>query len=788
MMTAAATAGNLERRALIKPSERDYALNLHSSRWGSRLRLPWEKIYEPARHFARVVPVHPAEDGPTEILDRIIRFPSAPIYGVNRKRDYQLSIERPNMHTLRLFTRPGRERVDRVFLFYSGLNEADTLVFYYRLADWILRDNESASPQQNAACLVAPFPGHLMHSPFHGPFSQTPLSRYLDDAGDLFRQFLRYMVEMRWLLSIITNARIESWMVGGELLRSSSPATAIETEWRALYAASNEIEPPSEEGETPAAGLEVEQQDFRAIVDTLTSTLGRGAPDAPGTLPTHVVGYSLGGFLAQSVFFAWPQVVSSCTTICSGGAIREMSPTAFAHAEEWQAVLHALRPEIEDAMLSGRLRLSDADKVAGMPAKQFGYFQRIFDQVFLQENRGSYEERLSEYGSRMLFVSGGEDPIIKPSNILDASPKEGITMLSVANLTHFLAREPGDDRPQERAQREFWLPEVGRLISHAATRSEKLHRDEQMSARAKHRANSDDLEPKPAVRPKGRDLSSPAFEDALNWVIEGVEEKTGWLFVCRNALPAAFLQPAQFTTWGTALHHHDIQIQIYANGLKRRAVALDRRRDRVTLVVPRQLGPWFIESSALFDPHSDAPSGRLTTKADRARMWEQFCANWGSCTRDFEAGRMTDEFSASGLNGAGLAREIAKWQGVKQDELYITHLPDVWIGIQGRADMFAGYPRARAEQGFIDWVENLLREEALGRQRAGARGTTSASAGQNALERPLKNGTIRVVQVSGAEFNPRYRGRYETSARAVTHLLAQCAATLVRSAPSAGMS
>jgi hypothetical protein len=61
----------------------------------------------------------------------------------------------------------------------------------------------------------------------------------------------------------------------------------------------------------------------------------------------HIIGYSLGGYLAQSAFFTWPFAISSCTTICSGGALNDLRPVKFAHEEEWRAIMHGLKYELD---------------------------------------------------------------------------------------------------------------------------------------------------------------------------------------------------------------------------------------------------------------------------------------------------------------------------------------------------------------------------------------------------------------------------------------------------------
>ena len=696
--------------------------------------------------------------------------------------------------------------MERLFIFHNGLNEADDLRFYYRLADWIFTESPSEKRSGRAACMIMPFAGHLMHAPFHGPFSQTPLSRYLGDSGELFRQFLRYMVQMRWLLStVVADAGVEEWRVGGEITATNGSGgldKALGREWQSLYDASWELlRPPKKAANDPAkpkkrrtklelVGQRLRQEDMRSVVSVVRSVLGRDSAVAKRALPTHVVGYSLGGFLAQSVFFAWPQFVSSCTTICSGGAITALSPTAFAHKEEWQAVLHALHGELEDSMLVGRLSRTQDNRVAGLPAGQFGYFKRVFDQVFLQEDRGSYGERLSEYSSRMLFVSGGEDPIVKPENVLDASPREGINMLSIANLTHFLGQEPkGAERAQEVAQREFWLPEVGRLITRAAVRSEELSEHELEVADGYRSNPPTQLGERKRLTPKPRssELEGPRFETALDWVLEAVEEHRGWLVISRNTPPTALLDPDRFTMWGEALHHHDVRVQRYALGLRRRAEALERCRERVTLLLPSSLEDWFVSGSSLFDPQSDTPSGRFMEGKSRQRLLDDFMERWADSIREFRAGPLNKSVKRSGLASPSLVEGLSKWQGTNADDLIVTQIPDLWIGFSGRGKhplpVAQSTSRQDAEQELLRWITRFIAHMPTPQERQqGVKNEPEGAAGRS-LQADLDKERLRMVHVSDAELNPRYRGRIETTQGAAARLLAQFAATLLRSAP-----
>jgi pimeloyl-ACP methyl ester carboxylesterase len=790
---------DLDQLALIRPEERDYNLKLSSPDWGAGLS-GWSAKEVPARHFHRTIPVH-VDGTVTKKLDEfIVPFPSAPLYGINRKAEYGKSLaKRPNMHSLRILRRPGTAPIHRLFILHNGLNETESLKFYYRLADWILSQQEQLSKAEGAACLIMPFPGHLMHSSFHGPFSETPLSRYLNDAGELFRQFLRYMIGMRWLLSSVTDSDAESWMVGGDLLDVGSRQSDLLAESTTLYEVSKKRLEKANEMLEHQAGIEADidigevttSAQIAASDCLLRWALQRDLPGAPRSLRVHVAGYSLGGFLAQSVFFTWPQVVSSCTTICSGGALSALSPTAFAQPEEWQSVLHALRPELSNSMLQGRLgddqRTENVpvNTVAGMPLQRFGYFQRIFEQVFLQEDRSSYQERLSEYGLRMLFVSGGEDPIVPPANILDASPKEGTTMLSVAGMTHFLNQEPREERGRrEIEQREFWLPEAGGLIARAAIHSEQIHLGERRAASSlMHKSARRSVLGVPPPHDSELLGSSDMFESALDWVLDAVGEGDGWLLICRNALPTAFIEPRHFIRWGSALHHHDLRIQQYALGLRQRARTLRLTKSRTTLILPTQLQHWFIDLSAQFDPHSDGPAGRMTTRKDRDAIWRTFERKWQPIIRCFEAGNIGDACTEQLLRDDSFPTVMAEWQQIDQKFLEVTHLPDVWIGIKAGARLIPAKAKRREDihREIIDGVERVITDEV--KRRSAPAGRKLSTPARKQLESDLEAEDVRVVQVSGAEFNPRYRGRIERSTKAVTRLLASCAAGLVRSWP-----
>jgi hypothetical protein len=591
------------------------------------------------------------------------------------------------------------------------------------------------------------------------------------------------MVETRWLLSILNPVPPDPWLVSGEPLDQEDLPGKILGDWKALRDASLEARrdgtntPDAEFSEEALVGKKVGLGEARASVQTLRTLLGR-EEDSP-QLPIHVVGYSLGGFVAQCVFFAWPNMVSSCATICSGGAIRALSPTAFAHSEEWQSVLHSLRAEIEGSMLAKKISRSEDDgSIAGVDSDQFGYFHRIFNQVFLQEDQASYKQRLSEHGSRMLFVSGGEDPIVKTRDVLDASPDEGITMLSIARLTHFLGEDARGKLEEE--QRQFWLPEAGSLIARAATRAQELKARELNEAR-ELRAKAEAPAKAMGRKPPQRDLGSPDFEGALDWVVDQVTPKSGWLFICRNGIPAAFLPPDHRLAQGTALHHHDVAVQDYVLGLARRAKALEDIQDRTTLCLSRNLKPIFIGSGELFDPHNDAV-GKLVTQKEREEAWSTFVSEWGDQIRWFEAGQISKGLAKAPRNkdhqkiANNFARHNAHRAGIGVKDLKISQLPDVWISLARNVTehMHVKYPDETA-MSFVSWVDELVAENQSETAENRKRDITDK------LLEDLDEERVRIVSVSGSELNPRYRGRFESKLDPILALLAHCAAAVLRS-------
>jgi len=130
----------------IHPDEKDYSL-LHP-RWATK-PTRFEQTYADtvsentaylSREFDWLLSAKQSSAGAPSFRERmpakniklseaIVRFPSAPIYSIHRKRDYHFKMpERVNYHTMRVLRRPwyrndSPSRISRSYLLHNGLNE-----------------------------------------------------------------------------------------------------------------------------------------------------------------------------------------------------------------------------------------------------------------------------------------------------------------------------------------------------------------------------------------------------------------------------------------------------------------------------------------------------------------------------------------------------------------------------------------------------------------------------------------------------------------------------------------
>lgn len=779
------------KRYYIPSVERDRAL-LQAGTWPTDTEQSVASGWKARKgHLFRRIAVYGEgeETQPQELWEALLRFPNSPIYATHRSRRPPFKLPPwPNLHTMRIIgagSGPGT-KIKHVYLLHNGLNETVDLMFHYRLAAWIL------GTRPDAVCILRPLPGHLSRFPFSGTYAELPLDNYLRDPASLFRQFLRYMQETQWLLSALVPRSHYAVTAGTRLLGEVAPrgadpksvgralntglARAISQEWNAAFTSTSQVEARKKISYTHS-----KQRVTRSMIESAVGELrqllgwksvvsssapralrasGRG-PVAPESPSIHVVGYSMGGFMAQAVFFAWPFAVASCTNLFAGGALRDLAPTAFAHPEEWQAVLHGLRYELDRAFREKFLIASRDGRVAGISEDVFGYFTRVFYEVYLQYYRGGYASRVAEFSRRMLFVVGGDDPIVRTKNVLDAGPPRGMTLLQVADVSHFPGgrpREMGRDGKVESEQRRYWLPEVGRIIANFSEQSEHLlNRTLAESWRCSEQASEGESdEPEVAIDLTGSTqlseqdptmLSSPAFASELKELVDcslpAEGGAVGWLLVSRNEISPVFLGPDAMRFYAQAIHHSEDQIAQYIRTLRARSKRLLQRPDRVSLLIPAEARDYINSADQqTFFAKSETPSAaRIPDDGELANMWDWFQAEW---IDRGTVGKVTaGEYEPGALDPVGPIEA----DRLEIDKLPVTILPDVWIALShtvGRAIRGSREDtREGNEDAVLDWAVKLTKDE---------------QEDMAELKTWIDNGEVLAITVSGAELNPRYRG------------------------------
>lgn len=805
----------------IRASERDRELDLDSVEWPTTDLRDWDRgdgMYHRT--------IKKGKDVAVKLEESILRFPSAPIHGLQRMHSHHVSLPASeNLHTYRVIRSANPEhqekKVERIFLMNTGLNERDKMGLYYTLASNLIAKDDTT------VCIVRPFPGHMTRFPFQA-FAETPLDRYLWDGSHLFRQFLRFMVETQWMLSSLArrstyryasgaNLLAEAETIAGSRLETPYLAGKIRDHWEALRKASDDAlkAPFKRQPRAPKVSKTPAEKVFDNSLESLRRLLnferdypgwdGEECPDSTVDPALHVIGYSLGGFTAQSIFMSWPFLVSSCSTLLGGGALRQLAPSAFAHPEEWQTVLHSLRYELDALMMSEDV-WSGKDEVAGMSLDLFTFFQRTFYEVFQQEYPGSFRSRLAAFRKRMFFVVGGNDPIVSPKSVLDSAPPGGLNMLEIGGIGHFLDGRSED--PEEARQREFWLPEMSSMLSRfadgAAAEQDKVravttfdsgmrgpvHDESEVekvlnsfaksgSGTKEGRLSAAELL---AIGPEGA-LPGGIFERCLDDMLlratkTGKDE--GFLFLLRNEVPTLLLDKPAIREHGAALYHDDAGIVRYCQGIAHRQHLVEDSIPRVCFVFPwnarhilrsmdRQLG---------YPSQAETAGGQVKRRQVAKEVWEGCMANCNrlkqlaggqDSIRMFD-GKQSLTRNARGKVPGGLM-EIVQRGAEKGEELkQIAALPDCWIWIS-RSLLKPNVAAPLTMNEAIDSLADVVTEFS-------PPGEPERIKQDEMLLDELRNERIRIVTVSRARYNPRFRGRLIVTPRPARTTLVHAAMCL----------
>jgi len=724
------------------------------------------------------------------IRESMLRFPSAPIRKLQRLNRYQYNLrqtEGDRFHSLRIYTDHANhgQQVQQLFIFHNGLNETFDVSLYHQLSAAIIR--QARREKRITACILRPFPGHLSRYPFDG-FSDTPLDRYLADGSNLFRQFMRFMLETQWLLSAIVPIRKYYCTSGAPLLAQNDQlrrsrldeqflSKSITNVWCDLYRASHEDDPKKNQF---LPGVRSAVHELRSVLGWSRAPAFSTKLDRSLAVPEpaiNLLGYSLGGYAAQSVFMTWPFAIESCTTLLAGGALRLLAPTAFAHPEEWQTVLHSLRYELDyllmgsgskDRGLRGTDRMLPED--AGIERKLFQYLMRIFYEVFSQEYRGSYQSRVSEFATRLLFIVGGKDPIVRAESVLEAAPAEGVNMVEIARLGHLLASRTDKE---EQAQRDQWIPEIAGLAVRFGHNAARAHWNEfesswlndqlqfSVTPPTKHK-----LEPfvrlltqreRSALGPDGS-LPMPIFGRYLNDLVARVSERNASLFILKNEIPSFLLPEIAVQRRAQALFHDDYRMFKYYVENRERSEALLASSRHVVVLLPRPEAAkqiWMTSDSSDGMPsQSESAVGYLPLEFDKLCVWEEIAAiiaRWNESRQEPPIRSFVPDDAFEGCKWllenedvGRVLRDLRTW--LKNSPQYargiwVNSLPDAWILVDQDLLVDARGDSPAFER-FLQLMKDLRDREP-----------------SPAFVDLIRTERVRIITESRARFNPRHRGQ-----------------------------
>ncbi len=798
----------LEQASKIFLEERDINIDHKNS---DLEKLNWEKIEiknNISYYFREIRSESIGTQRAAIIQESLVRFPSAPIYGINRKFKHQLELARTTTHNIRIL-RPTslkprfspQEKVERIFILHNGLNETDRMGFYYKIAFHLLK----TEPNNNWACIIAPFPGHLTRFPVESIYSEKPLDRYLNDPGDLFRQFLRYMIETKWLLSILVpirnyqvNAGLNLAAEGGQgnlgRLNPSLLASEIKKHWERMkvYSMTKEQFPDG----TPTENMISKDQvlcsinSIRHIIGWDPTTDGKNDILNEENLRPYInlVGYSLGGFVAQSIFFTYPYAISSCSTICSGGPLKDIALTKFAHHEEWQTVVNSIRDELQSAMIKGIYHPDSSGNIIGINREEFSYLSKIFNTIFLRDVPESYRARVSEYVDRLFFILGGQDPIIKASAVQDISPAEGIHSVQIAKLSHWVNDKTNEDWNL------WWFPKVIADINSFSRRAEikylqnlkknwpsnnVMHTEK--NPNSKHRTTKT-----PFLEIKEEPLNYEQFDSCLDQMANEIQ-KGGWIFILRNDIPIALLGEDVIEFHARSLHQSDERIGISMKKLNFRKMQLEKYNKNVQIVLPKNIGDWSSRDLPTFPPTIETAVGKIPSLKIRKENYKRFLNFWN---KPYGQLRFFDPNIPN--KGCELEKIVCGNLGVKPKTIEIINtLPDVWIFMSKKflneINTTKKGNRIDRRKIFIDYCCKIATHNQYLKFNMGKKGDQIKKVPQDIRQAVkisttgISSGSLQIIRVSRARYNPRFRGTRVLGAKEVQGYLIHSAIAYGRS-------
>lgn len=647
-----------------------------------------------------------------------------------------------------------------------------------------------------SACIIRPFPGHLTRHPHTSPYFKLPMAHYLEDAAELYRQFLRHMVETQWLLSSIVPFEDIPLKTGLDLLargKRKNPfdvATAITEAWNNLNKTDTDAlvkagVPPNVPPPTLDIGILTNQiarlrkEVYWKLADENWHQTNNTTEALYRPLSINAVGYSMGGFVAQATMFTWPQLVASCTMLASGGSLSDVQ-APFVHEQEWLYVLDRLLPDLENPAIAGQIPVYSSentsmadkrtpDKIYGLPRGYYSAFRRAFDQIFMQRSvrRREYTAWLEEFHESLLFVLGGRDPVVKVANVIETAPPSGLNVMEVAGLKHEL-------HDRQREWQKFWLPRiVTRNIEHFARRREKAHYKTLKTywTHQKQEVKKNDIDSsydtksdKELLKAGRKEMSLSKLEDelalAIKWMygvgsISSASERptlgdyAPFLVIARNRVPCElFSEEAFLQKYGIVQHYSEKGVIDAENSRCDRRRSLMKMDDRLLVILP----------SNYIDRETQSVGGPLAQWPDATGGHDWSPRNTKEICDDLKKD-WTDKLNT--------------WEPVKSVG---DTLPDCWFFFSWNWMHKVDCKKSDGQNGFGDGIKETIEKIDFANKTTQEPDSKKAGTAKKNLRKHIEDylNEVRIIKVSPAHVVSNYAGyeilNWKEKLNALSHL------------------
>jgi len=258
------------------------------------------------------------------------------------------------------------------------------------------------------------------------------------------------------------------------------------------------------------------------------------------------------------------------------------------------------------------------------------------------------------------------------------------------------------------------------------------------------------------------------------------EESNGILFILKNEAPTFLLDERALQEHAAALYHEDVGIVDYIDEVRTRRSVIEDARKRICVVLPWNAKRIMLGIDAgLQHPSQSESSGEMAKVHDVEKTWRALqdrCTTWTQAPykdaiRVFAGQNGVDLLEDSRADVSALSAAARRTLGIDDPDVPVRPaLPDCWAWMSN--DFLSSSARGEAPE--IELSRQLLCNTVpgyLGREN------------ERKLADRLKEDDLRMVTVSRARFNPRFRGRIIAEPRQAQELLLRVALCIVGSLP-----